>query len=168
MTRRKCFTESTLPLSLHRYAILSPSRVLIKIYRSPGFVKHRTEVKEESLLHLVYDPYSPLMGALLGTTSLANRHFCHFLPSISMGKGFGTAATVRQRVVEPAARQQKVCRGLPTVRSYQKTTWQNHTLLSRKLQRSVCLFVDWLLNVPATGECISGTDLPRQCYVLPH
>ena len=30
------------------------------------------------------------------------------------------------------------------------------------------LFVCWLLNVPATGECISGTDLHRQFYVLPH
>ena len=26
----------------------------------------------------------------------------------------------------------------------------------------------WLLNVPATCECISGTDLLRQVYVLPH
>ena len=27
----------------------------------------------------------------------------------------------------------------------------------------------WLLfNVPATGECILGTDLLRQFYVLPH
>ena len=33
---------------------------------------------------------------------------------------------------------------------------------------SQCLFVGWLLNVPATGECISGTDLLRQLYVLPH
>ena len=32
----------------------------------------------------------------------------------------------------------------------------------------VCLFVDWLLNVPVTCECISGTDLLRQLYVLPH
>ena len=31
-----------------------------------------------------------------------------------------------------------------------------------------CLFVGWLLNVPATCECISGTDLRRQFYVLPH
>ena len=30
--------------------------------------------------------------------------------------------------------------------------------------RNVC----WLLNVPATCECISGTDLRRQFYVLPH
>ena len=30
------------------------------------------------------------------------------------------------------------------------------------------LFAWWLLNVPATGECISGTDLIRQFYVLPH
>ena len=29
-------------------------------------------------------------------------------------------------------------------------------------------FVGWLLNVPATCECISGTDLHRQFYVLPH
>ena len=31
-----------------------------------------------------------------------------------------------------------------------------------------CLFVGCLLNVPATYECISGTDLLRQFYVLPH
>ena len=31
-----------------------------------------------------------------------------------------------------------------------------------------CLFVCWSLNVPATCECISGTDLHRQFYVLPH
>ena len=30
------------------------------------------------------------------------------------------------------------------------------------------LFVGWWLNVPATCECISGTDLLRQFYVLPH
>ena len=30
------------------------------------------------------------------------------------------------------------------------------------------LFVGWLLNDPATCECISGTDLLRQFYVLPH
>ena len=29
-------------------------------------------------------------------------------------------------------------------------------------------FVCWLLNVPATCECISGTDLLRQFDVLPH
>ena len=31
-----------------------------------------------------------------------------------------------------------------------------------------CLFVGWLLNIPATCQCISGTDLLRQFYVLPH
>ena len=30
------------------------------------------------------------------------------------------------------------------------------------------LFLCWLLNVPATCECISGMDLLRQFYVLPH
>ena len=30
------------------------------------------------------------------------------------------------------------------------------------------LLVGWLLNVPATCECISGTDLLRQFDVLPH
>ena len=33
---------------------------------------------------------------------------------------------------------------------------------------SAGLFVSLLLNVPATCECISGTDLHRQFYVLPH
>ena len=28
--------------------------------------------------------------------------------------------------------------------------------------------VCWLLNVPATCKCVSGTDLLRQFYVLPH
>ena len=32
---------------------------------------------------------------------------------------------------------------------------------------TVCLLVG-CLNVPATGSCISGTDLLRQFYVLPH
>ena len=31
-----------------------------------------------------------------------------------------------------------------------------------------CLFVGCLLIVPATRECISGMDLLRQFYVLPH
>ena len=31
-----------------------------------------------------------------------------------------------------------------------------------------CWLVGWLLNVPATCQCISGTDLHRQFYVLPH
>ena len=30
------------------------------------------------------------------------------------------------------------------------------------------VFVGWLLIVPATCECISGTDLHRQFDVLPH
>ena len=34
--------------------------------------------------------------------------------------------------------------------------------------RKVRIVVCWLLNVPATCECISGTDLLRQFYVLPH
>ena len=33
---------------------------------------------------------------------------------------------------------------------------------------SGAVIVCWLLNVPATCECISGTDLLRQLYVLPH
>ena len=46
-------------------------------------------------------------------------------------------------------------------------------LLSKKGSRDndlddSCLFVGCLLNVPATRKCISGTDLLRQFYVLPH
>ena len=32
----------------------------------------------------------------------------------------------------------------------------------------VAVVVCWLLNVPATCQCISGADLLRQLYVLPH
>ena len=38
----------------------------------------------------------------------------------------------------------------------------------KKEVEEVCLFVCWLLIVPATCECVSGTDLLRQFYVLPH
>ena len=45
--------------------------------------------------------------------------------------------------------------------------------LRKKLQinhlpHPVTTVVCWLLNVPTTGLCISGTDLLRQLYVLPH
>ena len=36
------------------------------------------------------------------------------------------------------------------------------------LGHALGFLVGWLLNVPATCECISGTDLLRQFYVLPH
>ena len=38
----------------------------------------------------------------------------------------------------------------------------------RKAFNVSSLSVGWLLNVPATCKCISGTDLLRQFYVLPH
>ena len=41
-------------------------------------------------------------------------------------------------------------------------------LESSGVARACLLVVGWLLNVPATGECISGTDLLRQFYVLSH
>ena len=40
--------------------------------------------------------------------------------------------------------------------------------LSLSIISIICLFVCWLLSIPATCECISGTDLLRQFYVLPH
>ena len=44
-----------------------------------------------------------------------------------------------------------------------------HAELRGEIKRVIiCLLVCWLLNVPATGYCISGTDLLRQFYVLPH
>ena len=36
------------------------------------------------------------------------------------------------------------------------------------LEERICSFVCWLFNVKPTSECISGTDLLRQVYVLPH
>ena len=43
--------------------------------------------------------------------------------------------------------------------------YRRHSKLTKEI---VCLLVGWLLNVQATCECISGTDLLRQFYVLPH
>ena len=40
--------------------------------------------------------------------------------------------------------------------------------LSYLVYRMLLLVVGCLLNVPATCECISGTDLLRQFDVLPH
>ena len=42
-----------------------------------------------------------------------------------------------------------------------------HTQTDRQTDRQIWL-VACLLNVPATCECISGTDLLRQFYVPPH
>ena len=36
------------------------------------------------------------------------------------------------------------------------------------IKHTLCEVVCWLLNVPATCQCISGTDLLRQFYMLPH
>ena len=48
--------------------------------------------------------------------------------------------------------------------------WQSIKFVGRSFPviRLNIMFVGWLLNVPATGSCISGTDLLRQFYVLPH
>ena len=44
----------------------------------------------------------------------------------------------------------------------------NNRNKERGVGKGVVCFVSWLLIVPATCECISGTDLLRQFYVLPH
>ena len=44
---------------------------------------------------------------------------------------------------------------------------EKECLLLVSVSKLFC-FVCWLLIVPATCECISGTDLLRQFYVLPH
>ena len=55
-----------------------------------------------------------------------------------------------------------------------ESTRNEHALYTRHILHlkvgpdTVCLLVGWLLNVPATCECISGTDLLRQLHVLPH
>ena len=38
----------------------------------------------------------------------------------------------------------------------------------RKKKKKKNVVVYWLLNVPATCWCISGTDVLRQSYMLPH
>ena len=42
------------------------------------------------------------------------------------------------------------------------------TIFSLKQTKRQGLLFVVCLNVPATCECISGTDLRRQFYVLPH
>ena len=52
-----------------------------------------------------------------------------------------------------------------------RTPWQRSVMVTLKVIPGPGIawsVVCWLLNVPATGECISGTDLLRQFYVLPH
>ena len=48
-----------------------------------------------------------------------------------------------------------------------ETEW-DHPLWVESYMFLCWLVVGWLLNVPATGWCISGTDLLRQFDVLPH
>ena len=43
-----------------------------------------------------------------------------------------------------------------------------HRLSCLVVRSPLGMFVCWLLNVPATSECISGTDLLGQFNVLPH
>ena len=56
-----------------------------------------------------------------------------------------------------------------SMRQAKHTVAQKKTMIrGAGVGREGGLFVGWLLNVPTTGECISGTDLHRQFYVLPH
>ena len=50
------------------------------------------------------------------------------------------------------------------VRSKQRTTEGREAKNEIDRKEVVC----WLLNVPATCQCISGTDLLRQFDMLPH
>ena len=56
-------------------------------------------------------------------------------------------------------RERKRWRGIVKNRKYS---------FERERDIYIYLFVGWLLNVPATCECISGTGLLRPLYVLPH
>ena len=49
-----------------------------------------------------------------------------------------------------------------------KSSGNRAVRLCSKLRIGLTVVVCWLLNVPATCKCISGTDLLRQFYVLPH
>ena len=67
------------------------------------------------------------------------------------------------------------CSFNPTVFVYQKLNTyfeRSHFFCNRCSVKSTfqqwLTIVCWLLNVPTTCECISGKDLLRQLYVLPH
>ena len=55
-----------------------------------------------------------------------------------------------------------------TYNSRNNIGYTRQVFLSQRKTGRQQLFVGWLLNVPATCECILGTDLLRQFYVLPH
>ena len=57
------------------------------------------------------------------------------------------------------------------VESQRKITLEAEIITSiiwKRRRGGVGVGVCWLLNVPATCWCISGTDLLRQVYILPH
>ena len=76
-----------------------------------------------------------------------------------MSKGFKTK-NKQQREKERKTKRGRQKGEQPPERS------QGHQKLkqiTRESNKNNNLFVSWLLNAPATCECISGTDLLRQC-----
>ena len=73
----------------------------------------------------------------------------------------------KQNVTKQQQQQQQ--KHSSTTTTLQKRRAPLPGLLSMSLQEhQQCLFVPCLLHVPAACSCISGTDLLRQTYVLPH
>ena len=74
---------------------------------------------------------------------------------------------MREAVLWPATSHQPIRSKIQMQEGRMSMAGYRHTEPERSANTGadkliVCLFVGWLLNVPATCECISGTDLHRQ------
>ena len=78
-----------------------------------------------------------------------------------------TAGMARADACFIHARRSGLARGARYLVSYTTATQEGASVNLRTFCCLAVVVVGWLLNVPATCECISGTDLHRQFYVLP-
>ena len=123
-----------------------------------SYREHITNEEVRSRIRQAIGPYKELLTIV---KQLKLQWYGHITRSSGLAKTFlqGTVQGGRRRGRQRKRWEDNICEwtGLGLSDTVRKSE-----------EREVCLFVGWLLNVPATGECISGTDLHRQFYVLPH
>ena len=98
--------------------------------------------------HTHHYPYLPVLAIRLALLCGCQIH--HSLPS----------TILPQQVVKDARLSDLLLQQSTHLQRDQRESGDNDSITTQ--------FVCRLLNVPATCECISGTDLLRQFYVLPH
>ena len=99
---------------------------------------------------------------LSGTMNLSTEHLSTVIQrAYHLFTCIITKCSAEARSRPPEHSSQGLSRSLPGKRATASLTFTMH-------KPEAVVVVCWLLNVPATCECISGTDLLRQFYVLPH